>query len=153
MEGSKEQVEVPPIAEKQPLLRKFVELIKHVMDPNLGPKKLSLEEIGRPEVVAGVILREMHPLQGRFGRSHWENGFSLVTLLSNMGHGPVVTTRDYFAKLSEKEKEYFYALRGTLRELSGEGKPLVEYPLEKPDAHGETVHYKVVDEELLRKIV
>lgn len=145
------------------LLQKFIGVLQKIGEGlDTRTKRYSLEEMGRPEVVAQVILGTMgNPLLERVGRDRWENSFSLVTLLSNMGHPPIITSQDYFKNLLGEAKDRYLALRQTLRQLSaGETdpqevkttKPLFEYQLEEPDAYGETFHYKVVNEALLRKL-
>lgn len=154
MEGSKEQALLPP---KEPLSKRLIKLLKHLMELNPGSKKYFLEEICNSEAVAKAILG----FKQFGGESRWKIGFSIVTVLSNIGYSPIITSQNYFKNLSPEGRERYLALRQTLRQLSAREtdskevkatRPLLEYPLKESDAYGETFHYRVVNPTLLREL-
>lgn len=161
------QEQVSPNSLKVSVAGRFTSLLEKVLErmqkiSGIEAKKYSLEEIKDPSIVAGVILDQIqNTIRGRFGENPYENGFSLVGLLSSMGHLPWETSQNYLEELSPEKRKFYDALRITLGELSATEessnevkatKPLSEHQFEKPDAYGETIAYKVINPKLLQQI-
>ncbi len=159
---------VPPKSPKASAVGKITSLLEKVLErmqriSGVEVKKYSLEEIKDLSVVSGVILEQMYN-RGRklLGQDPYENGFSPVDLLSNLGHPPLTTSKNYFEELSPEERKPYEALQITLSGLSATEESsdevkatrplLIKQQLRESDSHGEAFRYWVVNPKLLGEI-
>lgn len=121
--------------------RKLTRKIIDKLHPKIPPEDIDEHSIAK------VILTQLgNPAQKKLKGGKWVNPFPIVDVLANAGYVGILNNTDY----AKKFPEAYQKTRGSLWLLVREG-VLETLALEEPDMNGETIYYKVTNEEHLRE--
>ena len=119
-------------------------LTRKIID-KLHPK-IPLEEIDEHSIAKVILTQLGNPAQERLTGNRWANPFPIVDVLANAGYVGIWNNTDY----AKKFPQAYQKTRAALWQLAKED-VLETLALEKPDINGETIYYKVTNEEHLRE--